>query len=216
MTSLSLLLAFVVAATILTITPGVDTALVLRSATVEGRRPAVFAALGILIGCLIWGAAVALGLGALLRASELAYTVVKFVGAGYLLWLGARLVLRPREVLEVANGGEGASTGKRGKGAFLQGFLTNMLNPKIGVFYVTFLPQFVPHAVSGSAGVAGYTFFLACLHVLLTVVWFAALIGAAAPLGRFLRRPGAVKTMDRLTGGVFMAFGLKLAASSAR
>ncbi|WP_395390699.1 LysE family translocator [Novosphingobium sp. BL-8A] len=212
MTSLSLLLAFLVAATILTITPGVDTAMVLRSATVEGRRPAIFAALGILIGCLIWGAAVALGLGALLRASELAYTIVKFLGAGYLLWLGAKLVLRPREGLDVAQG----SSGRRGGGAFLQGFLTNMLNPKIGVFYVTFLPQFVPHTVSGSTGVAGYTFLLACLHVLLTVVWFAALIGAAAPLGRFLRRPGAVKTMDRLTGGVFMAFGLRLAASSTR
>lgn len=213
MTGLSLLLAFVVAATILTITPGVDTAMVLRAATVEGRRPAIFAALGILLGCLIWGAAVALGLGALLRASEMAYTIVKFVGAGYLLWLGAKLVLRPREGLDVA---DGSVAPKRSGGAFLQGFLTNMLNPKIGVFYVTFLPQFVPHSISDSAGVAGYTFFLACLHVLLTVVWFGALIGAAAPLGRFLRRPGAVKTMDRLTGGVFMAFGLKLAASSAR
>ncbi|TCM19431.1 threonine/homoserine/homoserine lactone efflux protein [Novosphingobium sp. PhB165] len=214
MTSLSLLLAFVVAATVLTITPGVDTAMVLRSATVEGRRAAVFAALGILLGCLIWGAAVALGLGALLRASELAYTVVKFVGAGYLLWLGAKLVLRPRQTLDAGAGG--MPTGKRGTGAFLQGFLTNMLNPKVGVFYVTFLPQFVPHSVSGSTGVAGYTFFLACLHVLLTVVWFAALIAAAAPLGRFLRRPGAVKTLDRLTGGVFVGFGVKLAVSSAR
>ena len=214
MTSLSLLFAFVVAATILTITPGVDTAMVLRAATVEGRRPAAFAGLGILAGCLIWGAAVALGLGALLRASEMAYTIVKFAGAAYLMWLGAKLLLRPRAMLEVAE--EGASGGRAGKGAFLQGFLTNMLNPKIGVFYVTFLPQFVPHTVAGSGGVAWYTFFLACVHVALTVVWFGALIGAAVPLGRFLRRPGAVKAMDRLTGGVFMAFGLKLAASSAR
>ncbi|WP_395331667.1 LysE family translocator [Novosphingobium sp. BL-8H] len=214
MTGLSLLLAFVVAATILTITPGVDTAMVLRSATVDGRRPAAFGGMGILVGCLIWGAAVALGLGALLRASEMAYAIVKFVGAAYLLWLGAKLVLRPREALDVKEGA--ADAAPAGRGAFLQGFLTNMLNPKIGVFYVTFLPQFVPHSVTGSAGVAGYTFFLAVVHVLLTVVWFAALICAAAPLGRFLRRPGAVKTMDRLTGGVFVLFGLKLATSSAR
>lgn len=212
MTGLSLLLAFIVAATVLTITPGVDTAMVLRSATVDGRRPAAFAALGILVGCLIWGGAVALGMGALLRASELAYTIVKFAGAAYLLWLGARLLLRPRAGLDVAQ----AAPARRGGGAFLQGFLTNMLNPKIGVFYVTFLPQFVPHSISGAGAVAGYTFFLACLHVLLTVMWFAALIGAAAPLGRLLRRPGAVTAMDRLTGGVFVAFGLKLAASSAR
>lgn len=207
MIDVPLLAAFLVAASILTVTPGVDTAMVLRAATVDGRRAAVFAGLGIGLGCLIWGGAVSLGLGAILRASEMAYRIVKFAGAAYLVWLGAKLLIRPRTALDT-NGPASPDS----KGAFWRGLLTNLLNPKIGVFYVTFLPQFVPTG----ANVAGYSFFLACLHVLVTLAWFAALIAATVPLGRFLRRPGAVRTMDRLTGGVFIAFGLKLAGSSSR
>lgn len=205
----SLLAAFLAAATILTITPGVDTAMVLRSATVEGRRSAVLASVGIGLGCLIWGAAVSLGLGALLHASELAYSIVKLAGAAYLLWLGVRLLLKPR----AAMGEAPTQVAARNAGdAFWRGLLTNLLNPKIGVFYITFLPLFVPKG----AGIAGYSFFLACLHVLLTFAWFAALIAATVPLGRVLRRPKAVTIMDRLTGVVFVGFALKLAASPAR
>lgn len=203
----TLLLAFIVAATILTITPGVDTAMVLRAATVDGRRPAVLASLGITLGCLMWGGAVSIGLGAMLRASELAYTIVKFAGAAYLVWLGAKLLVRPRAALEME---AGRPADRKGNDAFWRGLLTNLLNPKIGVFYITFLPQFVP----GGASVARYSFFLAVLHVVLTLAWFGLLIAATVPLGRFLRRPKAVRTLDRLTGGVFVAFGVKLATSS--
>ncbi|MCW1984320.1 UNVERIFIED_ORG: threonine/homoserine/homoserine lactone efflux protein [Sphingomonas sp. R1F5B] len=204
MIDLPLLLAFVAAALVLAITPGVDTAMVLRSATVDGRRSAVLAVLGIQCGCLIWGLSVAFGLGTLLRASELAYTILKVAGAVYLLWLGAKLIVHPRAAPEASD--ETHRTG----GAFWRGFLTNILNPKVGVFYVTFLPQFVPAA----AGVASYTMFLVSIHVVLGLLWFALLIAATAPLGRFLQRPGAVGVLDRLTGGIFVAFGLKLALSS--
>ena len=88
--------------------------------------------------------------------------------------------------------------------------LTNLLNPKVGVFYVTFLPQFVPLG----ADVAAYSFFLACLHVLLSLAWFAVLIAATIPLGTLLRRPALTRALDRLTGGVLVAFGVRLAASS--
>ncbi len=205
MIDLPLLLAFVAAATLLTLTPGVDTAMVLRAATLLGRRQAVMASLGIALGCLIWGAAVSLGLGALLQASELAYTLLKLAGAAYLIWLGAGLLWRPRTLLDA----EAPVTAR--DDAFLRGFLTNLLNPKVGVFYVTFLPQFVPQGTA----VAGYSFFLAGLHVLLTLLWFAALIAATAPLGRFLRRAAVIKALDRLTGGILIAFGLRLATSSA-
>lgn len=199
----ALFAAFLAAATILTLTPGVDTAMVLRAATVEGRRSAVLAAMGIGAGCLLWGAAVALGLGALLRASELAYGAVKVAGAVYLLWLGAGLLLHPRQALA-----EDAETGKTDRrDAFWRGLLTNLLNPKVGVFYVTFLPQFVPQGAS----VALTTFLLVCVHVVLGLVWFAALIAATQPLGRFLRRPRAVRWLDRLTGAIFVGFGLRLA-----
>jgi threonine/homoserine/homoserine lactone efflux protein len=90
--------------------------------------------------------------------------------------------------------------------------MTNLLNPKVGVFYITFLPQFVP----AGADVALYSFFLAGLHVVLTLVWFVTLVAATVPLERFLRRPSAVKTLDRLTGCVFLGFGFKLATSSTR
>ncbi|MBO1361215.1 LysE family translocator [Acetobacter sacchari] len=205
MIDFSLLLAFVLAASILSLTPGVDTAMVLRSATVDGRRPAILAAIGIALGCVMWGAAVALGLGTLLRASYLAYTMVKIAGAAYLIWLGGKLLLKPRAALRT----EDQSPAPGGSGAFWRGFLTNLLNPKVGVFYVTLLPQFVP----AGAPVAGYIFFLACIHVAITLAWFAALITATAPLGRFLRQPEAVRALDRITGLVFIAFGLKLATS---
>ncbi len=209
MVDLPLLLAFLAAAFVLTITPGADTAIVLRTATMEGRRSGALAGLGILLGCLIWGGAVSLGLGALLRASELAYDIVKFAGAAYLIWVGGTLLLKPRAGL--ADGADPIAV-RRGREAFLRGLLTNLLNPKIGVFYVTFLPQFVPHG----ANVAAYSFALACLHVLITLAWFATLIAATVPLGRFLRRPVAIRTLDRITGGVFMAFGVRLATSSTR
>lgn len=202
----ALFLAFIAAATLLTITPGVDTAMVLRSAATEGPRSALFAGIGISIGCLIWAGAVSLGLGALLQASELAYTILKWMGAAYLVWLGLKMLLKPR----TAWADQDAAAAK-GFAAMRAGFFTNITNPKVGVFYVTFLPQFIPHG----ANVAAYSFFLALVHIALSVVWFAALTGATVPLGRALRRPNVIKTLDRVTGGLFIAFGLRLAASRA-
>jgi len=208
MDQLPLLLAFVAAAAVLALTPGVDTALVLRAALVQGRWPAVAAALGVGLGCLVWGGGVALGLAALLQASAWGYTVVKLMGAAYLVACGIGLLLRPRDTMEPVAGGPAPG---EAAGAFSRGLLTNLLNPKVGVFYVSFLPQFVP----AGAGVAGYTFFLAALHVGLSLAWFGLLIAATAPLYDLLRRPAAVRTLDRLTGGIFVGFGVKLAASSA-
>jgi len=207
MIDLPLLLAFAAAASLLTVTPGVDTAIVLRTATLEGRRQAVLAAAGICLGCLAWGVAVSLGLGALLQASELAYTVVKFAGAAYLIWLGAQLMLNPRASFDSCPDETPSAANRQ---AFWRGLLTNLLNPKVGVFYVTFLPQFVPLG----ADVAAYSFFLACLHVLLSLAWFAVLIAATIPLGTLLLRPALTRALDRLTGGVLVAFGVRLAASS--
>jgi threonine/homoserine/homoserine lactone efflux protein len=206
MTILQALLAFIAAASILTVTPGVDTLLVLRSATSGGPRPAVFAALGIALGCLAWGAAVSIGLGALIAASPFAFTLLKWTGAAYLLWLGVKLLLRPRARLDAAEPGPAQAEAWL---SLRQGFLTNLLNPKVGIFYITFLPQFVPAGVS----VAAFSFLLASLHVVLGLLWFALLIAATVPLGRLLRRPRVIKTMDRVTGGMFVAFGAKLALS---
>ena len=199
--------AFFVAAAVLTVTPGLDTALVLRTAAANGPRPAAFAVLGIALGCLAWGAIVAVGLGALLAASALAYTVVKYAGAAYLLWLGANLLLKPRQSF-AAEAGVEAPRGSDWS-AFGRGFLTNMLNPKVGLFYVTFLPQFVPSGVD----VATFCLLLTAIHAVQGMVWLGLLVAATVPMGRFLRRPAVVRTADRLTGGVFVAFGVKLALS---
>ena len=204
MTVLQALLAFSVAAALLTITPGLDTALVLRTAAVEGGRRAALAGLGIVTGCLAWGAAVALGLGALLEASTLAFNILKWAGAVYLVWLGVSLILKPRERFDLT-----APAGPRGSDfAWMRrGFLTNLLNPKVGVFYVSFLPQFLPQG----APAGPFIFLLAALHAVMGLIWFAALIGATRPIAGALQKAAVVRWLDRLTGGVFLAFGVRLA-----
>ena len=209
MTVTQSLMAYSLAAGLLTVTPGLDTALVLRTAAVEGARNAWLAGLGIVAGCLVWGSAVALGLGVLLSASELAFTALKWAGAIYLVWLGAHLLIKPRSRFESDD--PRADPGPRAtrSGWLLRGLLTNLLNPKVGLFYVSFLPQFVPARVAAGP----YTFLLAALHALMGLAWFAALILATRPIGRFLKRPATVRALDRLTGLVFVGFGVKLAAA---
>jgi threonine/homoserine/homoserine lactone efflux protein len=205
MTVVQALSAYVVAAGLLTLTPGLDTALILRTAAVEGPKRAAFAALGINIGCLIWGAAVALGLGALLAASTLAFNVLKWIGAAYLVWLGLNLLLKPRESFQLT-APAGLMTG--GDLAWMRrGFLTNLLNPKVGVFYVSFLPQFLPTGVQA----APFIFLLAVIHVIIGSCWSATLILATRPIAGFLQRAAVVRWLDRVTGGLFLAFGVRLA-----
>jgi threonine/homoserine/homoserine lactone efflux protein len=198
------LVAFTLAAALLTVTPGLDTALVLRTAGVEGARRAFAAGLGICLGCLVWGAVVALGLGMLLAASELAYTLLKWAGAAYLLWLGLQLIVANRE--ELGPGGPDAG-GATSLAWFSRGLLTNLLNPKVGIFYVSFLPQFVPEGVN----VPATTLVLAAIHASLGLAWFVLLIAATRPLAAALRRPRVIRTLDRLTGGLFILFGARLA-----
>lgn len=204
MTPTEALVAFTIAAGLLTLTPGLDTALILRTAAVEGPKRAVLAMVGILAGCFVWGGLVAFGLGAVLAASALAFAVLKWIGAAYLLWLGIGLVLRPRDRFEVgtaaAFSGDDATWMRRG-------FLSNLLNPKMGVFYVSFLPQFLPQAVPA----APFMLLLTAIHVLLGVIWLGLLIAATQPIAKLLRRAAVVRWLDRVTGGVFIAFGLRLA-----
>jgi threonine/homoserine/homoserine lactone efflux protein len=196
------LIAFTLAAALLTVTPGLDTALVLRTAAAEGPRRALAAAFGICLGCLAWGALVAVGVGMLLEASRLAYSVLKWIGAAYLLYLGTRLILAPRAWEEAGRPAAAARSSW-----FLRGLLTNLLNPKVGAFYVSFLPQFVPAGTS----VPATTLLLAAIHSGLGLIWFLLLIGATRPLARMLRDARIVRALDRLTGGVLLFFGLKLA-----
>ncbi|WP_312836991.1 LysE family translocator [Pantoea sp.] len=201
------LLSFLFAIIILTVTPGFDTALVLRTSAAQGWRRASATAFGVTLGCLLWGVAVGAGLGALLLASEMAYNLLKWIGAAYLLWLGINLLLKPRPALQNASGEAGAQGGYLA--FFSRGLLGNMLNPKVGVFYVTFLPQFIP----AGASVPLWCSLMALTHMLIGLIWNALLIAGSRYFARQLRQPGVVKVMDRVTGCVFIGFAAKLALS---
>lgn len=201
------LIAFVVAAGIVTIAPGLDSVLVLRTAASDGLRAAFVTGLGIGSGCLVWAIIVALGLGALIDACHLAYDLLRWAGAAYLLWLGLRLLHRPRRHFNPE-----LTAPRAGRAAFARGALTNLLNPKVGVFYVSFLPQFVPADVA----VAPYVLMLGAIHVLEGLAWFVCLILATRSLSRWLQRSAVVTWLDRITGGVFVAFGVGLALESRR
>ena len=209
------LLAFLVVAGLLTITPGADMALVMRHALGSGRRQAFFASLGIGLGCLIWGTASALGVAVVLAQSALAFTVLKYVGGAYLVYLGAqalRSAVRSESTTKRAKDtkDESSECPRRGpsrSACFVQGLLTNLLNPKVAVFYLTFLPQFV----APDRPVLPQSIFLATTHVLMGLVWLTL-------YARFLDRMAAVLLTNRIrlrieavTGAVLMALGIRLA-----
>lgn len=199
------LFAFSLAALLLTLTPGLDTALILRTACAEGGKKAFHAALGIDAGCFIWGALVALGLGALLAISEMAYTVLKVCGAVYLSWLGLQLLIRPRSSFS-----DGDDNNVSQGSWFIRGMLGNVLNPKMGIFYVSFLPQFVPTGHSPLI----WTFILVSIHVAIGTIWPIILILSTQFASAVLKKGRVVRVMDRATGGLFLCFAAKLAIST--
>lgn len=204
------LLGFTAVAVLLTIMPGLDSAMVLRSAISQGPRHAVATGLGINTGAFLWGAAAAVGISALLTASETAYTALKLAGAAYMLWLGASLLyksFRRRHSPVPVDGIPVTVPGERLAAAWAKGLGTNLLNPKVGVFYIAMIPQFMPAGVSPLLmGLA-----LAGIHVLLSVLWFGLIISAAHLARKALQAPRSVKITDRLTGLALLGFGTSLA-----
>ena len=205
MTVTHALIAFALAAGLLTITPGLDTALVLRTAAVEGPRRAAAAALGIVLGCLMWGVIASVGLGALLAASQLAYNGLRIAGAIYLFYMGGKMLLNAirGHGYEAQAASEVSAPQKRQQSWLLRGMLTNMLNPKVGVFYVTFLPQFVPADVNTTL----FSMLLASIHAAEGIAWFVVLIAATRPLSRWLAKPSIKRGLDGASGTVLMGFG---------
>ena len=214
MDKLHAIATFSLAAGLLTITPGLDTALVLRTAAVEGPRRGMQAAFGIIAGCLAWGVVASVGLGALLAASQMAYEALRVAGALYMLWLGARMMvvaLRGMQQPDAEAPSERADVGfaavrPRGRSWALRGFLTNILNPKVGVFYITFLPLFVPSGVN----VTAFSMALAAIHAAEGLLWFWLLTTAMKPLARWIQRGGVPRALDGITGSVLIAFGVGL------
>jgi threonine/homoserine/homoserine lactone efflux protein len=204
------ILVFAAFAAVLTVTPGLDTMLVLRTAALTGRRAALAAVAGIGSGVLAWAVASALGVTAVLTASEVAFTVLRVVGAIYLCWLGYR-ALRPRRPVAVTGPTSAVEEAPRGAArAFRTGFTTNMLNPKVGVFYLSALPQFLPDGVNPLAASVA----LAGVHVLEGTIWLSALVVAVGWARTWLTRPIVKRRLEQVTGVVFVAFGLKLAVDA--
>lgn len=194
---------FTLVSAVLTVLPGLDTALVIRTATLEGWRRALVAGLGVCSGILFWGLMAATGLGALFVRSTFLYDTVRSVGAVYLVWLGCRFLLSHRSDSRQSAPSQELSPHKS---AYLRGLLTNLLNPKVGVFYATLLPQFVPNSVP----VTEFCMLLTLTHALESFLWFVALSRATQLLLHWLARGGVQATINRITGVVFIGLGLKL------
>jgi threonine/homoserine/homoserine lactone efflux protein len=199
------LLAFIPVALLLTLIPGADTALVTRNALALGMRGARWTILGILTGCLLHATASALGLSAILATSARAYDTVKLVGAVYLVWLGVQAIRNAR----VDRGCEGSAPGTTSLGGhpFVQGFLTNILNPKVALFYLTFLPQFIP----ASAPVLRTSLLLAMIHNVLGFAWLSLYARFVDRLRVALTRPMVKAWLERVTGSALVALGARLA-----
>jgi threonine/homoserine/homoserine lactone efflux protein len=197
-------LVFVGVVALLTITPGADMAMVARSVFTGGRREAFATTLGISAGCFVWACASALGVAAVLAASQTAYDALRLVGAAYLVWLGVQSLLAARRGAAPVPGDGAPRQGH----PFRQGLLTNLFNPKIAVFYSTFLPQFIG---PGDPALL-VSMLLACVHITLGIVWlslYAWLLDRAVETfkGSRVRR-----ALDTLTGTVLVGLGLRLAA----
>jgi threonine/homoserine/homoserine lactone efflux protein len=197
------LLSFTLAAGLLTIAPGLDTALVLRTAAVESRKQALLAGIGICSGCLLWGAAASFGVSALLR----------IVGAIYLGYLGIKLFIH---AFTSSSGVVGPvlerKTYEHSSRWLKRGLLTNLLNPKVGVFYLSFLPQFIPAGVQ----VWSFSILLALIHAAEGLLWFLLLTNATEFLSTWLRQRRVVMALDTTMGAIFIGFGLRLAFDKAR
>jgi threonine/homoserine/homoserine lactone efflux protein len=232
---LAAVLAFAGIAAVANVTPGLDMMLVLRTSVAGGRRAGLAAALGVNTGCLAWGLATAVGLTALLTASQVAFAVVRIAGAAYLTWLGGSALWRSRRRnYRDAIGGAGpqvpaeprapaelqapaeprapaapqapAAPGGR-RAAFRSGLGTNLLNPKAGVFYMSLLPQFIPHG----APVFGTTLLLTAVDIAELTAWYLVVSGAASALARRLSRASFRRRMEQISGVVFLGFAVSLA-----
>jgi RhtB (resistance to homoserine/threonine) family protein len=199
------LLAFVGVAAVIVVVPGPDMALVLRNGLQGGRRAALATALGIDAGLVVWALAAALGIAALLHASATAFTLLKLAGAVYLAWLGLRLLVDSFRRRRPEGRTPGPPVAPRA--AFRQGLLTNLANPKVAVVYTTLIPQFV----SPGPGAGAQTALLTATFVLMGLAWLTAYALAVAAVGRAFARPAVRAWIERVTGAVLVALGVRLA-----
>lgn len=209
--STSALATWTVVALLGVMTPGIDTMLVLRHTVLGGGRSGLAVVGGIAAGCLVWAGASLAGLSALLAASTLAYDVVRIAGACYLVWLGLSALWRtlPRNRRPASDGADEFAV-RTGRDGLRAGFLTNLLNPKVGVFYISLLPQFLPVGPSATAWGA----LLVAIHLAVTVAWYPVLVAVAARARGVLLRERVRAWMERVTAVVLIGVGVRLATET--
>ena len=206
---LTALLTFTVAAGLIVLLPGPDTLVVLRNLLRHGRRRAALTVAGVLSGLTVWVLAASLGLSAVLRASHDAYAVLRIAGACYLLWLGIQSLRARRPAIGLPDQLGHAAPGRRGLlgTGYGAGLATDLLNPKVGVFFVTFLPGFVPHGES----VGFVSLLLGAVFIVETALYFTLLLLVAGRITAWMGNPRIQRRLDRATGLVLIGFGVRLA-----
>lgn len=202
------LVGFFVVATVLTIMPGADMALIARSVLTSGRRAGYIMSLGIASGLLVHAVASALELSAILMTSATLFSAVKWMGAAYLVVLG---VLSLRRAFLPVDAGPVATRADGGRSsvvhALLQGLLSNLLNPKVALFYLTLLPQFI----RPGDPVLARSLLLAGIHVVVGLAWLFLYTYFLGRLGEMLRRPRVRRALESVTGLLLIGFGARLA-----
>jgi threonine/homoserine/homoserine lactone efflux protein len=203
-------LAFAGIAAVLTITPGTDMALLAKNVFTRGRKGSSATIAGICSGLFVHATASALGLSAILAESARAFEIVKWAGAAYLFYLGIRALMRAwRESSPVSLERSQSPTFKNvtWRASYFEGLFTNLLNTKVALFYLTFLPQFI----APGDPVLRISLLLACLHVAMSVVWLMIYSSALLKLNAALTRSGVRRSIEAVTGGLLMALGARLA-----
>jgi RhtB (resistance to homoserine/threonine) family protein len=197
---------FVGIAAVVIVVPGPDTAIVTKNALLHGRRAALGTAFGVETGLAVWTVASALGVASIVRASDTAFTVLKLIGAAYLVWLGIQ-ALRAAGRGSHSDAEPARRTAVDGRGGFRQGLISDLANPKIGAFFTGLLPQF---AGPGHSVLLPFLV-LGGLFVLMTVVWLCGYALVAVKASAVLRRRRVKAVIDRVSGVILIGFGIRLA-----
>jgi threonine/homoserine/homoserine lactone efflux protein len=205
----SQLAAFCLLALALTLTPGADTALVTKNLVARGRRAAMYTTFGICLGCAVHAVASSLGLSVILAKSAAAFEAVKLVGAGYLIWIGIRTLRAAIRHADdsAAREAEARTTGHRWRAGLFEGFATNLLNPKVALFYLLALPQFI----APGQNVLARSLTLAGIHIGMGLIWLSLYAAMLDRLKGVLRRGGFRRWFEGALGVILILLGGRLA-----
>ncbi|GEK33047.1 LysE family translocator [Kurthia sibirica] len=204
---LSHFLLFSITSFLLIIVPGPDTAVTTRNTLLHGRKGGIQTTIGTCLAISIHTTAAAIGLSAIIMKSALAFSIFKYLGAAYLLFMGYKAFRAMRQQKPLPQVAEASETPYSKKSLIAQGFYTNILNPKVAVFFLTFFPQFVLPHTNTTLSFLG----LGLLYITIKFVWFLTYIYIINTIRIWIQKPAVQAAMDGMTGAIFVAFGIKLA-----